>query len=517
MRTSTYPALIAAFLAAFTTAAAGQKGPDVAGAYQLAGQMGGEKYSGSVTFSKAVGNMFEAAWQIGQNSFLGLCIRDDERLSCVSCPNKGSMQVVAYLDRETGLEGLTANANDKTLGTETLTSTGRKAASIAGAYTWKVTNPNGTKFQGIASVRQQDEHPIQVYTFTFTAPSINETAIGVSAELPRIRSDDLISVGECSGNAAAAIQYRIGYTPSRALRLTGIWAQDIARVRSFGTETLTSGNVPPQSSVAGLNVTPASIMGGAAATGTVTLSAAAPPGGANVVLTSNNATIATVPASMTIAAGAHIAPFTIATQHIRTSAEFVITASFGGQSRSAAITVKADTFVSDPPEAAGSFRVKSAPPVVADSVSSATSGCAGGCFDATGTEDDRSFSLHGPAVVNSDDGSRFQIVLGKLENEASYVSFARDPGGPPRTGTYAIADQCSEEPKATGAASFAAEFVTRAYGKDATSYLSAGGSLVIERAAEGRIAGRFNFTACRFDPEGKRHEVHVRGTFDGVR
>ena len=59
--------------------------------------------------------------------------------------------------------------------------------------------------------------------------------------------------------------------------------------------------------------------------------------------------------------------------------------------------------------------------------------------------------------------------------------------------------------------------MTRAYEGDATSYLSAGGSLVIERAAEGRLVGRFTLVACRFDPEGKRHEVHVRGTFDGVR
>src|SRR5437763_12392378 len=66
--------------------------------------------------------------------------------------------------------------------------------------------------------------------------------------------------------------------------------------------------------LASMTLNPATLTGGANSTGTVTLSAAAPAGGAVVALTSNNLNAATVPASVTVAAGATTARFLVATK-----------------------------------------------------------------------------------------------------------------------------------------------------------------------------------------------------------
>ncbi len=62
-----------------------------------------------------------------------------------------------------------------------------------------------------------------------------------------------------------------------------------------------------------LTVNPSSVVGGSPSTGTVTLSGPAPAGGAVVSLSSDNTLAATVPASVTVAAGATSATFPVTT------------------------------------------------------------------------------------------------------------------------------------------------------------------------------------------------------------
>src|SRR4029077_21102431 len=62
------------------------------------------------------------------------------------------------------------------------------------------------------------------------------------------------------------------------------------------------------STLTGLSINPATVVGGNSTTGTVTLSAAAPSGGMVVTLSDNSAS-ATVPASVTVPAGASSATF----------------------------------------------------------------------------------------------------------------------------------------------------------------------------------------------------------------
>jgi hypothetical protein len=92
-----------------------------------------------------------------------------------------------------------------------------------------------------------------------------------------------------------------------------------------------------------LTLSKASTVGGTSVTGTVSLKAAAPAGGAVIALASNNTAAATVPVSVTIAAGATSATFTITTKAVSANAAATISASYAGGSVSAALTVTAAT------------------------------------------------------------------------------------------------------------------------------------------------------------------------------
>ena len=88
-----------------------------------------------------------------------------------------------------------------------------------------------------------------------------------------------------------------------------------------------------------VSVSPSTVVGGNSATGTATLSAAAPTGGALVSLSSSNTAVATVPANVTIAAGATSATFTTATSGVAGSTSVTISATHGTVTRTAALTV----------------------------------------------------------------------------------------------------------------------------------------------------------------------------------
>jgi thermitase len=94
-----------------------------------------------------------------------------------------------------------------------------------------------------------------------------------------------------------------------------------------------------QPSLDTLSLNPTSVVGGNSATGTVTLTAAAPSGGFVVNLSSSNSSVASVPSSVTVPAGATSANFTVSTTAVSASTNVTITASAGGVSRTATLTV----------------------------------------------------------------------------------------------------------------------------------------------------------------------------------
>ena len=99
-------------------------------------------------------------------------------------------------------------------------------------------------------------------------------------------------------------------------------------------------SAPASAALSSVSLNPASVVGGSqSSTGTVTLSTAAPTGGAQITLSSSNPTVASAPASVTIAAGATTASFTVTTSAVAASTVVTISATYGGTTKSASLTV----------------------------------------------------------------------------------------------------------------------------------------------------------------------------------
>ena len=95
-----------------------------------------------------------------------------------------------------------------------------------------------------------------------------------------------------------------------------------------------------------LQLTPSSVVGGNASTGTVTLTGPAPTNGILVALTSGNPSIAAVPANATIPQGQTSTSFQIATSGVSTSSSALITASYSNSNVSNTLSVTAPSIAS---------------------------------------------------------------------------------------------------------------------------------------------------------------------------
>jgi FG-GAP-like repeat/Cep192 domain 4/Abnormal spindle-like microcephaly-assoc'd, ASPM-SPD-2-Hydin/HYDIN/CFA65/VesB-like, Ig-like domain len=115
---------------------------------------------------------------------------------------------------------------------------------------------------------------------------------------------------------------------------------------SYGKTMVTATLTVNPVAVAGVSLSPPTVVGGAtpASNNTVTLNAPAPPGGAVVTLTSSNPAVASVPASVTVAAGATTSPsFSITTTAVAAPAHVMISATYNSVTRSALLTVNPAT------------------------------------------------------------------------------------------------------------------------------------------------------------------------------
>lgn len=120
--------------------------------------------------------------------------------------------------------------------------------------------------------------------------------------------------------------------------VTGTTTGNIVAIYNFvirtASLTVTAGSTVTLSD---LSVNPTQVTGGSPSTGTVTLSGPAPAGGINVTLSSNSA--ATVPASVTVAAGSATANFTVTTTSVTSATNSTISATQNGVTKTAVLTI----------------------------------------------------------------------------------------------------------------------------------------------------------------------------------
>jgi trimeric autotransporter adhesin len=152
-----------------------------------------------------------------------------------------------------------------------------------------------------------------------------------------------------SDNSAAATVPASVTVPAGATTATFTITTAAVAASTSATVSATAGGVTRSATLAvnpatavtvsGVSLNPTSVTGGNSSQGTVTLTGPAPSGGLVVTLASGNTAVATVPASVTVPAGATSATFPVTTRAVAANTAVTITATAGGVSRQAVLTV----------------------------------------------------------------------------------------------------------------------------------------------------------------------------------
>jgi len=148
-----------------------------------------------------------------------------------------------------------------------------------------------------------------------------------------------------SSNAAASVPSSVTVSAGSSSATFAISTSPVA-AKTVATIFASYDGVSPSSSltvtpptVSSLKLNPSSVVGGVqSSTGTVTLSGPAPAGGAQVLLSSNNAA-ASVPSSVTVPAGSTSGTFTVNTSQVLLPTSATISASYNQTSQTATLSV----------------------------------------------------------------------------------------------------------------------------------------------------------------------------------
>jgi hypothetical protein len=88
---------------------------------------------------------------------------------------------------------------------------------------------------------------------------------------------------------------------------------------------------------------PATIVSGQSATGTVSLTSPAGSGGAFISLSSSNSTVASIPSSVTVSQGASSVTYSVTVGTVTASTPVILIATYSGVSKTAALSVNPPT------------------------------------------------------------------------------------------------------------------------------------------------------------------------------
>jgi hypothetical protein len=169
-------------------------------------------------------------------------------------------------------------------------------------------------------------------TVTIASPQSTDLTLQVSSSNPAVASVPT-AVTIPAGSTTGGFNVFTSPVSTDTVVTISVSGGGVSRAASL---TVTASPSPAISAIA---LSPATLAGGNSSQATVTLSSAAPSGGAVVQLSSSNAAVATVPASVTVPAGASSATFTVSTAPVTATASATITGAAGGASRSAVLTV----------------------------------------------------------------------------------------------------------------------------------------------------------------------------------
>jgi hypothetical protein len=240
-------------------------------------------------------------------------------------------------------------------------SSGNPAASVPGAITIPAGQTSGTfpistgAVNATTAVQIKASYAGGSITSTLTVvPPLSSLAFNPTAIIAGATSQGTVTLGSAassggavvllsSNNAAAIVPASVtvpaGSSSANFTVSGGPTAASVAATitASYQGSTQTA-SITVLPALASLSLSQNSIFGGTSTQATVTLNGTAPSGGTVVSLSSDNAA-ASVPSSVTVAAGATSATFTITTTSVSANTTANITASSLGSSQTAALTV----------------------------------------------------------------------------------------------------------------------------------------------------------------------------------
>ncbi len=159
------------------------------------------------------------------------------------------------------------------------------------------------------------------------APAVN-TTVALSSSNPAVTVPASVNVSAGSTTAS------FNFASTAVLADTPVIVSS-----SLNQMTKQSSIIVTPEKLVSIKVSPISVVGGKSAAGTISLSTLAPTGGYTVALISANSDIVSVPSSVTVPAGSKIVKFPISTYPTNENANIAISASFGGSTKSASLTV----------------------------------------------------------------------------------------------------------------------------------------------------------------------------------
>ena len=170
-----------------------------------------------------------------------------------------------------------------------------------------------------------------------------------------------LTVDFYSSDAASASGYGEGatYLGSQTITTSGNGIATISATVSDGGGYLTATATAPDGStsefsavlkisngLSALTLNPTTVVNGTTSTGTVTLTGPAVAGGGTITLSASPQTVATVPATVVVPAGATSATFTVSTSIISTPQDAIISATYQGVSKTATLHVNPQGLIS---------------------------------------------------------------------------------------------------------------------------------------------------------------------------
>jgi hypothetical protein len=166
---------------------------------------------------------------------------------------------------------------------------------------------------------------------TLSGPTYADVSVAPSSSDPSVAMvPSSVSVPAASSSATLTVTTSPVSAPASII-ISGSDGRDVQN------STLTV--LPP--SLASFNLNPSSVTGGvSSATGTVTLSGPAPSGGTVVALSSSSTSIAMVPSSVSVPAGATSGTFTVTTRKVHFPKTVTISASLASLTDTVTLTVK---------------------------------------------------------------------------------------------------------------------------------------------------------------------------------